>query len=144
MNTKFCRLFAILALAIAATSSLAAGGRGARPGYGASAYAPGQGPTGASAWNGGSWSGYANARFVGGGGRRLGYGGRPVNAIVVPAPTPQPRVYVTAPRPQSAGFYGGGGVFYSDNGYRSAAPVPYGAPSQHVIYLPDSEPSGAK
>jgi hypothetical protein len=40
------------------------------------------------------------------------------------------------------GFYGGGGVFYGDNGYSRAMPAINARPSQHVFYLPEERAPG--
>ncbi|KAF2992684.1 hypothetical protein OGR47_06495 [Methylocystis sp. MJC1] len=41
------------------------------------------------------------------------------------------------------GFYGGGGVFYGDNGYSRVVPVLNYRPSQHVFDLTERPASGS-
>lgn len=136
------------------------GGGGARPGYGANAYAPGQGPTGAAGWYGGNWNGFTNAfGLLGGwGGGYGGGGGAGGGGVAIGGQTNVTTYNHFDNRRRDGGFYGGGGVFYGDDGYsrlysnkppgEDSAPVkgstgyaPGGVyrPSQHIIYLPDNK-----
>lgn len=153
------------ALAQAAGAGGAGGGGGmggGAPAYGAGAYAPGQGPTGAAGWYGGSWRGYQpvigplwggyGGYGGGGGGGNVAYGGAA-------------NIYTYNHydnRRRDGGFYGGGGVFYGDDGYSRLyvsrpsyddryvddgyyrrptgyAPVTVYRPSQHIFYLPENK-----
>lgn len=131
----------------------------ALPGIGVGAYAPGQGPTGAAGWNGGSWRGYTNAfgPFWGGGGYYGGgyYGGESGGHAAAGGAANNFTYNHFDNRRRDGGFYGGGGVFYGDDGYSRLAPLPADddggrhakrladeaagveRPSPHVIYLPD-------
>ncbi len=133
----------------------------ALPGVGVGAYAPGQGPTGAAGWNGGSWGGYTNAfnPFWGGGyygGESGGYAGASSSAANVFTYNHFDN------RRRDGGFYGGGGVFYGDDGYSRLTPAraPEGEepqtprrademagverPSANIIYLPDDDRRAAR
>ncbi len=128
----------------------------ALPGVGVQAYAPGQGPTGAGSWNGGSWNGYTRAYgpfwsgYYGGGG---GAGG---GVATGGASALNYNLNYIDNRRRDGGFYGGGGVFYGDDGYSRREPVdnvdtarpPKPAAdeslgvvraSTHIIYLPDND-----
>ncbi|BDV34429.1 hypothetical protein [Methylocystis iwaonis] len=139
------------------------GAPGPLPGYGANAYAPGQGNTGAAGWNGGNWRGFTRGPFgYFGGGYGGGYGGDGV--AIVPGPSANVFNYnYNDYRRRDGGFYGGGGVFYGDDGYSRLysirppgdyseptygptgyAPYSVYRPSQHIFYLPDNNPRGAR
>lgn len=143
------------------------GGAPSTPGYGAGAYAPGQGPTGAAGWHGGGrrgfqpvigplWGGFGGG-YGGGGDGGVAYGG-------------SANVYTYNHydyRRRDGGFYGGGGVFYGDDGYSRLyvarpsyddryiddgyyrrptgyAPVTVYRPSQHIFYLPENKSRAAR
>jgi hypothetical protein len=140
------------------------GGLGPLPGYGANAYAPGQGNTGAAGWNGGNWRGFTRGPFgyFGGGCCGGGYGGEGV--AIVPGGSANLFNYTYNDfRRRDGGFYGGGGVFYGDDGYSRLysirppgdyseptygptgyAPYSVYRPSQHIFYLPDNNPRAAR
>jgi hypothetical protein len=137
------------------------GGAPALPGIGAGAYAPGQGPVGASGWYGGTWRGYQNV--IGpfwGGGFGGGFGGGGGNYAAGGSANVYNYNHYDNRR-RDGGFYGGGGVFYGDDGYSRVyvarpsydardyddgyhrsptgyAPVTVYRPSQHIFYLPDN------
>ncbi len=111
------------------------GGNG-RPGVGVGAYAPGQGPTGAAAWSAGALPG--NVRGFRGGGRFYGGGSGTGGSVAIGGRANVYNYNYNDRRRNDGGFYGGGGVFYGDNGYSRLPPVVNSGPSQHVIYLPDS------
>jgi hypothetical protein len=145
MQTAFAKAVAVTALvgAILATpGGVLAGGR---PGIGVGAYAPGQGPVGAGAFSVGRGAFNQGARFVGRGYRGFyvggGYPQGGNTAVYNNYRTTAVQVYNQR---HDGGFYGGGGVFYGDNGYSRLSPVTNYTPSQHVIYLPDSSPNGGK
>jgi hypothetical protein len=104
------------------------GGFGSHPGFGpprqgigVNAYAPGQGPVGVAAWNGGAWSGYPKGGAIGWGGGY--YGSAPAGAEVSTGGVANVFTYNHFDnRRRDGGFYGGGGVFYGDDGY-SRLPV---------------------
>ncbi|RTL81424.1 MAG: hypothetical protein EKK29_17755 [Hyphomicrobiales bacterium] len=127
----------------------------ALPGVGAGAYAPGQGPTGAAGWNGGSWRGYTNAFGPFWGGGYSGYGGGDSGGSAGAGVSANILTYNHFDnRRRDGGFYGGGGVFYGDDGYSRLTPArapegeesqPHKAadeaagverPSANIIYLP--------
>ncbi|WP_363348448.1 hypothetical protein [Methylocystis echinoides] len=126
----------------------------ALPGVGPGAYAPGQGPVGAAGWNGGNWRGYTHAApFVGGG----YYGGEYGGGYVGGGGSANVFTYNHFDnRRRDGGFYGGGGVFYGDDGYSRLTPARASEdgdgysfrkiageaagverPNPHVIHLPD-------
>ncbi len=133
----------------------------ALPGVGVGAYAPGQGPTGAAGWNGGSWRGYSNAYgplwggYYGNGGESAGFERTSQSANVF-------TYNHFDNRRRDGGFYGGGGVFYGDDGYSRLTPARapqdeeprtrrwadeadgVERPSAHVIYLPDGNRLAAR
>jgi hypothetical protein len=136
----------------------------ALPTYGANAYAPGQGPVGARGWYGGSWRGFQpviGPLWGGGGWGGGGWGGGDATALGGSSNVYTYNHYDF--RRRDGGFYGGGGVFYGDDGYsrlhvsRPAydeppypegtptgyAPVTAYRPSQHIIYLDESNPAPA-
>lgn len=143
------------------------GGLGPLPGVGANAYAPGQGPTGAAGWNFGSWHGFTRGPFGYFGGCCGGYGGYDFDGAPIPLSGGAPTNVLTYNhydnRRRDGGFYGGGGVFYGDDGYSrlytirppdydgypTSGPTGYAPggvyrPSQHIFYLPDNNPPAAK
>jgi hypothetical protein len=134
-------------VALTSPSELVAGGL---PAIGVGAFARGQGPVGANGFSIGRETSNQGFRFVG-----RGYG-RGYPRFYAGAVAPQvggAAVYNNARNTAVAvynqrrdgGFYGGGGVFYGDNGYsRLPPPINNYTPSQHVIYLPDNEPGGGK
>lgn len=115
-----------------------------RPGIGPGAYAPGQGPVGSAAWNGGNWRGYTPAYGFWGGGN---YGGGNDGGAAVARGGGGANVFTYNHfdnRRRDGGFYGGGGAFYADDGYSRLTPPVERAdhdagPRQnpHIIYLPD-------
>ncbi len=144
------------------------GGLGPLPGIGANAYAPGQGPTGAAGWNFGNWRGFTRGPFgyfggcCGGGYGGYGYDGVPV-ALPGGSPTSVFTYNYYDNRRRDGGFYGGGGVFYGDDGYSRLhtvrppdddgypaygptgyAPGAVYRPSQHIFYLQDNNPAAAR
>jgi hypothetical protein len=117
-----------------------------RQGIGVNAYAPGQGPVGVAAWNGGNWDGYSRNGFLPWGG-----GVYDASTPVVGGGGPGAVSNIVTynhfdNRRRDGGFYGGGGVFYGDDGYSRLPPpretgcvegVAARSGSPHVIELPD-------
>jgi hypothetical protein len=136
---------------------------GALPGIGVGAFAPGQGPVGAAGWNGGSWRGRTNAYFWGGG-YGGGYGGAGGGNFALGGSANVYNYNHYDNRRRDGGFYGGGGVFYGDDGYSRVyaarpprsdrydddgypasgrtgyAPTTVYRPSQHIFYLHENNP----
>jgi hypothetical protein len=107
-----------------------------RQGIGVDAYAPGQGPVGVAAWNGGNWRGPVRGGFLPWGG---GYAVPAAPAIDFAPGGPAAFTYNHFDnRRRDGGFYGGGGVFYGDDGY-SRLPVP---PAREVA-CPENAAHGA-
>jgi hypothetical protein len=129
-------------------------GHGGLPAVGVGAYARGQGPTGAAGLGlGANRHGVLNGYWGG------GYGGGGGDAVSMGNSTSVYTYNHYDNRRRDGGFYGGGGVFYPDDGYSRLytirRPGGYGddyttygptgyapqlvyRPSQHIFYLPDN------
>lgn len=144
---------AVVLVAICANAQAGGfGGFGGAPqAIGAGAFAPGQGPVGSRGFVGGNFPGHQNVVGLWGyGGYGGGYGGGAGgdNYVVPGGNTTVNSYYHYDARPRDGGFYGGGGVFYGDNGYSRVyynRPPSYGGdycppsdeyrPAQHVYYI---------
>lgn len=156
--TALSAVMAVAGFASNAAAQVAGVGVGA---YGGGMGVPTSGPTGPSAFYGGGNPPYAPViGFLGGGGWGGGYGGYGggSGAPTVNSSVSNYNYTYNDYRRRDGGFYGGGGVFYADDGYsrmyadrpsyggddygyRPAArtgyaPVIYYRPAQHIFYLP--------
>lgn len=121
-----------------------------RPVIGVGAYAPGEGPVGASGWYGGNWHGPQSPVGVWGGGYYGGGGGDGGETVVRGGGANVTTYNHFDNRRRDGGVYGGAGVFYGDDGYSRAtpAPEPYAGrdprENPHIIHLPGAPAHAAR